>query len=158
MSGPILEALQVATLVGSGIVGGVFFAFSTFVMRALARVPSAEGIRAMQAINVTVLSPWFLGAFIGTAVTGAGLALAALLARSGIDAALPAAGGLLYVVGTFGVTIAFNVPRNEALAELDPDDAASATRWADYLQTWTVWNHVRTVAAIAAVGLLLVAR
>ena len=157
MSGAIVETLAIATIVGSGVVGGVFFAFSTFVMRALARLPAAEGIRAMQQINETVLNAWFLGAFGGTALAGLALAGASLLARSGAEAGLLLAGAALYVAGTFGVTIAFNVPRNEALAKLDPDDPGAARPWAEYLRTWTAWNHVRTVPAVAAVGLLLAA-
>ncbi len=46
-------------LLGSALVGGVFFAFSSFVMKALARVPSPEGIAAMQSINVVVINPSF---------------------------------------------------------------------------------------------------
>lgn len=158
MTAAIRRALTLVTIVDSGIVGGVLFAFSTFIMRGLARVPAAEGIRAMQEINVTVLNGRFLGAFFGTAASGVGLVLAALLGGAGAESGLVAAGGGVYAVGTFGVTVACNVPRNEALARLDPDDPSSAGRWVDYLKTWTRWNHVRTWAAVAAVGLLLAAR
>lgn len=59
--------LTVAAALGSGLIAGVFFAFSNFVMKALSRVPSAEGLAAMQSINVMVLNPLFLGVFMGTA-------------------------------------------------------------------------------------------
>ena len=36
-------------------------------MKALSRLPTRGGIAAMQSINIAVLSPWFLGAFLGTA-------------------------------------------------------------------------------------------
>ena len=55
-------------LLGSGLIAGVFFAFSTFVMNALSRLPSGEGIAVMQSINISVLNRWFLGVFLGTAV------------------------------------------------------------------------------------------
>ena len=55
-------------LLGSALVGGIFLAFTSFVMKALARVPAQEGIAAMQSINVVVLNPSFLGTFAGTAV------------------------------------------------------------------------------------------
>ena len=158
MSGQISELLSIATMIGSGVVGGVFFAFSTFVMSALARLPAAEGIRAMQQINITVLNPWFLGAFLGTAATSVVLTGVSLLGQTGVEVALQAAGGGVYAVGTFGVTIAFNIPRNEALAKLDPEDPLSAEPWNDYLRTWTFWNHIRTMAAISAMGLLIAAR
>ncbi len=75
----LIPVVGTMALLGSALVGGIFFAFSSFVMKALARVPSAEGIGAMQSINVVVLNPSFLGAFIGTAVASlgaGGLALA----------------------------------------------------------------------------------
>ena len=64
----LTTAAVIAALLGTALIGGVFFAFSSFVMKALARVPSPEGIAAMQSINVTVLNASFLGAFMGTAV------------------------------------------------------------------------------------------
>jgi uncharacterized membrane protein len=46
------------------------------------------------------------------------------------------------------VTVVFNVPRNEALAAVDPTSADSAKRWSGYIASWTAWNHVRTAAAL----------
>ncbi len=60
--------LVILCALGSGTIGGVFFAFSNFVMPALARIAPAEGIHAMQAINVTVVNRLFLGTFMGTGV------------------------------------------------------------------------------------------
>lgn len=151
--------LQIATVVaavGSGLIGGVFFAFSTFVMQALAQMPAAQGIKAMQHINVTVLNPWFLGTFMGTGLVSIGLIpLALIYAKS--NAALPIAGATLYLLGTLFVTMAFNVPRNDALAAASPEAAQSAVLWAQYLQEWTFWNHVRTIAALAACAAFCVA-
>ncbi|MEG3973812.1 DUF1772 domain-containing protein [Microcoleus sp. herbarium8] len=63
---------------------------------------------------------------------------------------------MLYLVGTVGVTIAFNVPLNDALAKVDPGSAEGARLWAPYLVNWTFWNHVRALAAFVAAGLLIV--
>ncbi len=41
------------SVLGRRLVAGIFFAFSTFVMKALARALSAQGIAAMQSINIT---------------------------------------------------------------------------------------------------------
>lgn len=49
----------VAALLGAALIGGVFFAFSSFIMKALARLPSAEGVAAMQSINAVVLNRSF---------------------------------------------------------------------------------------------------
>ena len=51
--------------IGSALSAGIFFAFSTFVMQALGQQPNASGIATMQAINITVINPWFMVAFFG---------------------------------------------------------------------------------------------
>lgn len=135
---------------GSGLIAGVFFAFSTFVMKALARLAPAEGIAAMQSINVVVLNPWFLGAFFGTALASAAAIVAGLMAWRENGSTLLVAGGVLYLVGTIGVTMVCNVPLNEQLARIAGTDASAAAAWARYVPSWTTWNHVRTVAALAA--------
>jgi uncharacterized membrane protein len=63
-----LFSLTFTAAIGCGLIAGVFFAFSTFVMPALARLQPAQGIAAFQSINITVYNPWFMGAFLGTAV------------------------------------------------------------------------------------------
>lgn len=142
--------LTFSAALGCGLIAGVFFAFSAFVMRALGRIPPNEGIAAMQSINVAVLNPVFLSVFMGTAaLSGVAIVFAFLRWREPASIYL-LAGGLLYLVGTFLVTMAFNVPRNDALAAVAPTDPVSASLWASYLSSWTAWNHVRTVAALAA--------
>lgn len=84
----LLSMLALGAMVGAGLIAGVFFAFSNFVMRALLRVPPAHGHAAMQAINVTVLNPVFLGVFAGTALLSLAVAVLGLL-RWG-DAGAPA--------------------------------------------------------------------
>jgi uncharacterized membrane protein len=142
---------------GCGVIGGVFFAFSTFVMKALNALPPPQGIAAMKSINVVVLNPLFLGVFLGTAVGCVALVISSLLGWEKPGAALVLAGGVLYLVGTLLVTIACNVPRNDALAALDPVGAESSQFWTNYIRVWTAWNHVRTIAAIAASGLMMIA-
>jgi uncharacterized membrane protein len=146
----ILLALSVTAALGCGVVGGIFFAFSNFVMRALARRPTIEAIGAMQAINITVLNPGFLGVFLGTGVVCIGTLVLSLLSWRNPTSALIVAGSMLYVVGTVGVTVFANVPRNDILAPLDPDSSQSAEVWENYVRGWTRWNHVRTVAALGA--------
>jgi uncharacterized membrane protein len=152
-----LFVLRLVSALGCGLIAGVFFAFSTFVMTALGRRPPAEGMAAMQAINVTVLNPAFLGVFAGTAVTCLLVVISSILRWQEPGALYGILGGVLYVAGTFFVTMAFNVPLNNELASLAPADPGSASQWARYVATWTVWNHVRTAAALAAAALLTVA-
>jgi uncharacterized membrane protein len=153
----LLFGLTFLSALASGLMAGFFFAFSTTVMGALGRQPVASGIATMQSINVLVLNPWFLGIFLGTAVACVVLALAALLKWHEPGATVLLAGALLYVVGTFLVTIMFNVPLNDALAAVAPDTPAGAELWARYLRTWTAWNHARTIAPLLAAACLTIA-
>ena len=152
---PIFVVALVAAL-GCGLNAGVFFAFSTFVMRALGRLPPAQGIAAMQSINVVAIGPLFMAALFGTAIACAVLAVSSALAWREPGAGFLLAGCLLYLFGAIVVTIAFNVPRNEALASSDPTSDAGARLWAGYLTSWTAWNHVRTIASLAAAASLTV--
>jgi uncharacterized membrane protein len=157
----IPRALMMGTLgaaLGAAVIGGAFFAFSSFVMKALGRLAPPEGIRAMQSINVVVINPVFLGVFVGTAVMCAALAVLSIRSWSEPGSGLRLAGCLAYVVGSFGVTMICNVPRNDALAALAADTADAAAYWARYLDQWTWWNHVRTVAGMVSSVLLVAAQ
>jgi uncharacterized membrane protein len=154
------DLIFVVTLVsalGCGMVGGVFFAFSSFVMKGLARLQPSHGIAAMQSINVAVLNSWFLTPFLGTAVACILLIVAALLGWGDASPVLLLAGSALYLAGSMAVTIACNVPRNDALAAVDPDSADGALRWERFIPGWTAWNTVRAVAALAAAAAFIVA-
>lgn len=146
----LLFALTFLSALGSGLIAGVFFAFSAFVMTALARLPPAEGIAAMQSINVAVINPLFLAPFLGTAAASVLLAVASLLSSREPGALYLLAGSTLYLVGTFLVTLAFNVSRNHALAAVEPGSSDAAGLWRRYVAGWTGWNHVCTASALAA--------
>ena len=138
--------LTFAAAIGSGVVGGIFYAFSSFVMAALGSLPSAQGAGAMKAINVTVINPVFMLAFMGTAVLCLVVAGGSLIWWSRPGGMLVLAASLLYLLGCFGVTMLFNVPLNNQLAAVAP--AEEAALWSRYLDVWTIWNHVRTLASI----------
>jgi len=146
-----LQILTLVAVLGTGMMAGLFFVFSAFMMTALARLPAARGMAAMQAINIAILNPAFLALFLGTALLCLGLVIGALAAGT---STLAAAGGLAYLVGAIGITAACNVPRNNALARLAPDDPDSAEPWSRYLSGWTAWNHVRTAACLLAAALI----
>ena len=141
----------ILALLGSGIIAGVFYAFSSFIMGALARMPSHEGIAAMQSINVVVLNPSFLGVFMGTVVVSVLVAVLAIKGWAAPAAPYFLAGALLYVIGTFLVTGLGNVPLNNQLANVSATDPEAVAVWQHYLDRWTMLNTVRTIAAAAAV-------
>jgi uncharacterized membrane protein len=123
-------------------------------MKALARLPSAEGIAAMQSINIVIINLVFLSAFLGTGAGCALVIIASLLRWQDPGSVYLLVGGALYLVGSLLVTMMFNVPKNNALAAVSPTDPNGASLWADYLSAWTAWNYVRTVAALVAAALL----
>jgi len=151
-------SLTWATALGSALMAGVFFAFSSFVMPALGQLPAAQGILAMQAINRTALQKPFLLTFVATGLVCFVLAVLSVASWADVRARYRFAACLCFLVGTFLVTRAANVPRNEAIAALDPNSAQAAAQWASYLSEWTAWNHVRTVAALVALVLAMLAR
>ncbi len=152
-----LSVLVIAGALGCGLVAGIFFAFSSFVMAALGRLSAADGIAAMNAINVTVINPGFMLAFFGTAaVCLAAAVVAALHGTAGT--ALIAAAAALYLVGCIGVTIVRNVPLNNLLAAATVGTPEATALWTRYLGTWTFWNTVRTMASAAAAMLLMIAQ
>ena len=153
----LIRVLTLVSALGCGLMAGFFFAFSACVMRALARLPTSGGIVAMQAINVVVINPLFMTAFLGTAAACAALGLSSLLMRHKAGALNLLIGSLFYLVGTVFVTRVFNVPWNDALAAVEPASANAAALWAGYLTRWTAWNHVRTAAALAAAALFTIA-
>jgi uncharacterized membrane protein len=153
----LLFALTFFSALGSGLMAGLFFAFSASVMAALGRLPPACGISAMQSVNVAILNPLFFAAFFGTAVASVLLAIVALVGWTEPGAFWLLAGAVLYLGGNLLVTFVWNVPLNNALAVAAPDSAAGAALWNRYLSTWTAWNHVRTIACLAAAASLIVA-
>lgn len=153
----VLFALTLLAALGCGLIAGVFFAFSSFVMKALGRLPAAGGIAAMQSINITVINPAFMTVFLGTAALSVVMLLACLVHWPDSGGAYLVAGSMLYLAGTFLVTIACNVPRNNALAAVETASPEGARVWTAYLSGWTGWNHVRTAAALAAAAAFSIA-
>jgi uncharacterized membrane protein len=147
---PLTTFVVTAAMLGSAMIGGIFFAFSSFVMKSLARIPSLEGIAAMQSINVVVINPSFLGAFMGTAVLSLGVVGVALVDLSHPSTMFFLGGSIFFLLGTFVVTLRGNVPLNDQLAALSSSDHSADAVWHLYLQRWTAWNHVRTAAAMFA--------
>jgi uncharacterized membrane protein len=153
----LLYALTLGTALGCGVSAGALFAFSSFVMPALRRLPPEQGIAAMQSINVTAVTPVFMTALFGTGVACVALIVVALGELGESHAPYLLAGAALYLLGVLGVTMAYNVPRNNALERVDPMSATAAASWERYAAEWTAGNHVRAVTGIAAAAALTLA-
>jgi uncharacterized membrane protein len=136
--------------VGSGLMAGLLFAFSNFVMKALTRLPAEQGMAAMQLINVTIVNPMFLLLFLGTGVLCVVLALYAIRQQQSTTTVLLLLGSAFYLAGTVGVTMVFNVPLNNALAGSKAAVSVAQDVWPSYVKAWLFWNHVRTFVSFAA--------
>jgi uncharacterized membrane protein len=140
--------LTLLAIIGTGLIAGTFFVFSVAIMPAFRRLPGAEGLAAMQSINVVIQNPIFLGVFMGTALISLALAVISIVNWTTPHAYYILAGAAFYVIGSFLLTIAFNVPLNNALDAADATSATGQEFWQNYLTNWTFWNHIRTVASI----------
>jgi len=150
-------ALPFIAALGAGLMAGIFFAFSVFVMTALGRLPPEGGIAAMRSINAAILNPLFFAVFFGTAALCLLSAIAAIVAWPVPSAFYLLAGGVLYLVGDLLVTMQCNVPLNQSLDAADAGSADGARLWRRYLVVWTAWNHVRSVASLAATAAFILA-
>lgn len=143
--------------VGCGLVAGVWFAFSGFVMAALDRLPAAQSIAAMQSINRTAVRPPLMVAMFGVAALCVALGVWALRSWGDRRAVMTLTACALYLIGAVGVTGAANVPLNDRIDAVDAHSAGAAAEWDRYLSAWLAWNHVRGVLTAAAAVLLAVA-
>lgn len=150
----ITGLLWVAAL-GSGLMAGIYFAFSTFIMRAFGGLETTQSVAAMNAINKTILKSLFMPLFFGTTIVSVILMIVALVYWGTPDSGLMLAAGVFYFIGMFVCTAAFNVPLNHQLAGLNEDSTDAAEVWCRYLHTWTRWNHIRTVSSLITCGLCI---
>jgi uncharacterized membrane protein len=154
---PSRDLLLVVVVVGAvacGLMAGLLFAFSNFVMRALLQQSPEGGMRTMQAVNSLIQNPVFFVLFFGAALSTLFLAATSALHLSQPGSSLLLLGSLLYLVGTFAVTVAFNVPLNNGLAAHSAVASDAAEYWQNYVSQWLKWNHVRTITSVSATGLL----
>jgi uncharacterized membrane protein len=152
----LTEILLWFCALGCALLGGVYFAFSAFIMRAL-REAGMPGVIAMNAINRVILKSGFMPLFLGTTLASAVLAVIGLLRLHAPGSWPLIAGGLLYVAGMFGVTMLCNVPLNNALQAVTTESRTGMAIWNDYLRRWTLWNHLRTASCLAAAALFMLA-
>ena len=148
MSG-LITVIIVASISGAGLVTGLLFAFSNFVMRALADLPPDKGMFAMQRINETIINPVFMVLFLGTPILCSVIAVNSGLKINEPGSLFLLVGALTYLIGPFGITMLFNVPLNNLLARADISNSDEI--WPMYQKKWQRWNHIRTYIGVASV-------
>ncbi len=142
-----MEVLVWAAAVGSGLMAGVYAAFSGFIMRSFAGLPPADAVAAMNAINTTIVRSAFMPLFFGSTLVSVLLIIAGLLNWLEPWSLHALGAGTTYLTGMFLVTVFANVPLNNALAAAGNDDAGAHQAWQAYQTRWTRWNTVRAVAS-----------
>ncbi|WP_240196894.1 DUF1772 domain-containing protein [Nonomuraea lactucae] len=143
----MLPVLAILALLLNGLMAGLFYTFSVIVMRSLDAIEPAQATATMSSVNVKILNAWFLPVFllapVASLVTGLLLLMRDGRATAGTLFLVAAAA---YFLGVLGVTAVVNVPMNNALD-------SGALDWSGYSPRWTRWNHLRTVASVAALVL-----
>lgn len=148
----IALSLHIAAI-SAGLMAGVYFAFSGFIMRSLDQLGAAQASDAMNAINKVILTSWFMVLFFGSTLLYLALAVVAVFDSDLAGRWLLLAAALIYVLGMFLCTALFNVPLNNQLASAGTADNAKANTWAHYLKHWSRWNHLRGICSLIAMVL-----
>lgn len=145
----VLATLTGIAAIGSALLAGLYFAFSTAVMPALHRRPDGEAVAYFQELNRLIQNPLFLVLFVGTAIACVLTAGSALVSPDGARG-LRAAGGLVGLAG-FVSTAAVNIPLNNRL------DREGVGAWETFQQIWEPANHARAATSLVAAVLLVLA-
>jgi uncharacterized membrane protein len=153
----LTDALLWIAAISVGLMAGVYFTFSAFLMRSLDAIGTPAGMLAMQSINRIIVRSSFLPIFFGSTLVCTLLMVLMAMEPSSPGAIWALIGSAFYVVGMFIVTVVGNVPLNNRLEAADADGPDGARMWALYLRKWTLWNHVRTTACTACLVLLILA-
>ena len=150
MSGNIMTISITIATISAGLMAGVYFAFSAFIMRSLQQLGPIKATDAMNAINEVILRSWFMLLFFGSTLLYLFLVVVAVISAELAGRWLLLSSGLIYVIGMFCCTAMFNVPLNNRLAQVKNDDGKKAENWALYSKRWTRWNHLRGVCSLIA--------
>lgn len=173
-------AVLLAATVTSGMMAGLFYAYSISVMPALRDADAVVFVEVMRRINRAITNGWFALCFAGALVFSA--AATVLYALSGpARVLLPTAIGLVLYAGQLALTAGLHIPLNNALEAAGPTGTAptppdatppgttppsatppSATPPGPvsaaeahaarqaFEPRWVVWNHVRTLLCTGA--------
>ena len=151
----LLLWLDKVAIISFGFIGGVYFAFSFFVMQSLKKTSAPNAIRTMNTINLVILkSPFmllfFFSSFIACILFFENLILHKIISNEGFAS-------LIFLVGMFFCTAVKNVPLNNKLADFDFSDPSRnpEIEWSYYYQNWIKWNHIRTGACFLSMVLLI---
>ena len=146
--------MLILLVVLTGLMAGVYFTFSVFVMKALDELPSLHAAQAMNKINDVIVNTLFLPIFFGSTIWYAGVIVWSITDWQNSQSILMILAASIYIVGMFLVTAFGNVPLNNRLKTLEENSDELVEYWSRYFHDWMLFNHLRTVSCIAACGIL----
>lgn len=141
----------------SAVVGGVFSAFSEFIMSALLKAEPAPGIEAMQHINRDVIKTQFVAGILSIAAFSMLFALYSFASFEGAALVTLMLAPLVYLPSVFLMTIFGNVPMNNRLESLDHKSEQAHAYWREYGEKWNRLNHLRSIGSVLTAGLYIIA-
>ena len=149
----LYEYANEVAIISFGFIGGVYFAFSFFVMHSLNKHNPSEAIKIMNSINQVILkSPFiilfFFSSFIALVLFIDNLISKTLISDQGFAS-------LIFVVGMFLCTALKNVPLNRKLNDFHDSKNDPEAEWMYYYKHWLKWNHVRTASCFISMLLLV---
>lgn len=144
----------------SGLMAGLFYSWTISVTPGLARIDDVSYLKAFQAMNRAIINPYFVVVFFGLVV------LLPLLSYLSFQTSMSSRFGyvltasILYFVGIMGITIAGNVPLNNALEALHIE-SMTPEQMNDFRKSfenkWNRLNLIRTISASVTFLLLAMA-
>ncbi|MAI86795.1 MAG: hypothetical protein CMF99_06505 [Candidatus Marinimicrobia bacterium] len=137
-----------------GFIGGVYFAFSFFVMHSFKKINHLEAIRIMNSINSVILKSPFMFLFFFSSFIAAILFLKNLISFKIIYNQVLSS--LIFLGGMLLCTATKNVPLNKKLANFNDRTSDPEIEWDYYYKNWIKWNHIRTVSCFVAMVLLVI--
>jgi len=153
MSSSLITALLWAAALGSGLIAGIYFGFSTFIMKAFNKIEAPHTVAAMNSINEVITRSLFMPLFFGSTMVSLLLVIVAISNWNEAGSVIMLTAGLVYFFGMFVCTVIFNVPLNNRLAKIEATDSNVGQVWLHYRKYWTRWNHLRTVSSLITCAL-----
>lgn len=139
------------TLFLTALITGLFYSWSVSASPGLHRLNDESYLQSMQHVNRAILNPAFFASFMGTVIMMPVCTFVVYRQGSATAFWLMLAAALLYIIGTFGITVVKNVPLNNMLDQLNIQGATAAELRGFRMQfemPWNKWNVVRTVAGM----------
>jgi len=144
----VVIVLLWAAALSSGVMAGVYLAFSGFIMRALNQLGALQAVASMNAINVAIVRSVFILVFFGSTIISICLIFISIFYWHETESGLMLIAGIVYFIGMFVCTLLFNVPLNNFLATLTDDTDNLHQAWTQYYKVWTSWNHIRVISSL----------